>query len=147
MISGWKRIHKPRRTLSGFLRIFMELCRSKVQLVPPHGNLISGVSIPEIAYMLLRFQILCIDWFFLKKKRLLWQKTYRILMKLTWVGSNHLKVFWWMLWAISFSGVDAFLPIWILFALDFYCYILKQEFLDECIRISTYQTEQTYVKP
>ena len=28
----------------------------------------------------------------------------------------------WMLWVVSFLGVDAFLSIWILFALDFYCH-------------------------
>ena len=34
--------------------------------------------------------------------------------------------FWkWMLWVVSFSGVDAFLPIWKLFALGFYCDILS----------------------
>ena len=53
--------HKPRRTLFGFLRIFMALCRSTVQLALTHGNFIPGFANPEIAYMLLSFQILCID--------------------------------------------------------------------------------------
>ena len=39
---------------------FMELCGPKVQLAPPDGNFINGVANPEIVYMLLRFQILCI---------------------------------------------------------------------------------------
>ena len=59
-----KRIQKPRRTLSGFLRIFMELCRSEVPLAHPQGNFISGVANAETVYMLLRFQVPCIDWFF-----------------------------------------------------------------------------------
>ena len=42
-------------------------------------------------------------------------------MELTWIESNRLKLFWkLMLWVVSFLGFDAFLPIWILFALDFY---------------------------
>ena len=57
MILGCKRIHKPRKTLSG-LWIFVELCGPRVQLAPPHGNFINGVANPEIVYMLLRFQIL-----------------------------------------------------------------------------------------
>ena len=126
MILGWKRIHKPRRTLSGFLQMFMELCGSRVQLAPPHGNFINGVANPEIVYMLLCFQILCIDWFFFKKKRLLWQKFCQILMQLTWSEATIWKFFEkWMLWVVSFLGVDAFFPIWIWFALDFYCYILS----------------------
>ena len=51
----------------GFLRVFMELYESKVKLAQPHGNFINGVANPEIVYTLLLFQILCIDWFFLKK--------------------------------------------------------------------------------
>ena len=34
MVLGCKRIHKPGLTFSAFLQIFMELCRSKVQLTP-----------------------------------------------------------------------------------------------------------------
>ena len=41
---------------------FMELCRSKVQLAPLHGNVINGVADPEIVYMLLLFQILNDNW-------------------------------------------------------------------------------------
>ena len=40
---------------------FMELCGSKVQLPPLRGNFINGAANPEIVYMLLLFQILCID--------------------------------------------------------------------------------------
>ena len=71
MIWEWKRIQKPRRTLSGFLQIFMELCGSKVKLSPRTEISSIGVTNPEIAYMLLLFKILSIDWFlflfFLKK--------------------------------------------------------------------------------
>ena len=66
---------------------FHEVSGSKVQLALPHGSFTSGVTNPEIVYMLLRFQILCIDCFFLFKY-LLWQKIYYILVELTWVGSN-----------------------------------------------------------
>ena len=52
---------KPSRALPGFLRIFLELYGSKVQLGPPHRNFISGIANPETVYMLLRFQILSID--------------------------------------------------------------------------------------
>ena len=31
------------------------------QLVPLHGNFINGVASSEVVYMLLRFQILCIN--------------------------------------------------------------------------------------
>ena len=121
---GWKRIHKPRRVLSGFLQIFIELCRSKVQPASPHGNFINGVAKLEIVYMLLLFQILCIDWFFFffLKKSLLWKK-------ISWIFNRNLNgseaAIWkffekWMLWVLSFLNFDAFLPIWILFALDFF---------------------------
>ena len=33
-----QRIHKPGRSISGFSQVFVEFCRSKVQLVPPHRN-------------------------------------------------------------------------------------------------------------
>ena len=57
----------------------------------------------------------------------------------------------WMLWVVSSLGVDAFLPIWILFAVDilllyFWQWLLPQEVLEESIRIFIYQTEQTYIK-
>ena len=67
----------------------MELLESQLQLGSPHENFISGVAHPEIVYMLVHFQILCIDRFFKKKKKALTL----ILMELTRVGSNHLKVF------------------------------------------------------
>ena len=56
-----KKNPQTKRTLSGFVRIFMELCRTKDQLAPPHGNFFRGVPNSELVYMLLRFQILCID--------------------------------------------------------------------------------------
>ena len=55
------RIHKPRRALSRFARILMELCTSKGQLALLQKKIINGVANPEIFYMLLHFQILCID--------------------------------------------------------------------------------------
>ena len=48
LVLGCKRIHKLGRTCSGFLWSFMELCRSKVQLAPPRGNLSNGFAKPEI---------------------------------------------------------------------------------------------------
>ena len=130
MILGCKRIHKPKRTLSGFLRIFMKLCRSKVQLAPPHGNFINGVANPEIVYTLLLFQILCIDWYYYFEGKLI-----KYLMDLH--GSKAaIWIFFekWMLWVVSLSGVDAFLPIWILFAPDFYCYILSSGYRNRSFR-------------
>ena len=44
---------------------FHEVSASKAQPAPPHRNVVNGVANPEIVYMLLLFQILCIDWFFL----------------------------------------------------------------------------------
>ena len=35
-----------------------------------------------------------------------------------------------MRWVVSFLEVDAFLPIWILFVLDFYCYTLDSGYLN-----------------
>ena len=94
LILGCKRIHKPGRTVPGFLQIFMELCQSKAQLAPPHGNPINGAANPEIVYMLLLFQILCIDWFYFFLKYVYFERKFtKYLMELAWVGSNHLKVF------------------------------------------------------
>ena len=42
---------------------FHGVMRSRVQLVPPRGNFINGVTNPEIVTMLLRLQIHCIDFF------------------------------------------------------------------------------------
>ena len=47
---GWKKIHKPGMTFSEFSQIFMELCRTKVQIVPPYGNVFSGVANCKIFY-------------------------------------------------------------------------------------------------
>ena len=123
MILGWKRIHKSKRRRSGFLRISMDLCGSKVQLPPQHGNFINGVANPEI--VLLIFQIHCIDWFSLKNAYFD-RKFIDFWWNLHGSEANIWNIFEkWMLWAVSFLGVDAFLPILILFALDLYCYILS----------------------
>ena len=45
-----KRIHKPGRTFSGFSQIFMEFCRSNVQLAPPHENILNDITNPKIVY-------------------------------------------------------------------------------------------------
>ena len=64
MVLGCKKIHKLGRTFSGFSRIFMELCWSKVQLTLPHGNFINAVANPEIVYnkKLLPNCPLCLFW-------------------------------------------------------------------------------------
>ena len=50
-----KRIHKSGQTFSGFLRIFIEFCGSKVQVAPPHGNFSNGIS-PLTVKSSIRFQ-------------------------------------------------------------------------------------------
>ena len=45
-----QKVHKTGNTFSGFSRIFMELCGSKVQLASSHGNFIDDVANPEIVY-------------------------------------------------------------------------------------------------
>ena len=50
MVLGCKRIHISGRKFSGFLRIVMELCGSKVQLAPLHGILINGIANSETIY-------------------------------------------------------------------------------------------------
>ena len=103
MILRWKRIHKPKSRFSRFLRIFIELRVSKVQLAPQHKNFINGVANPEIDRKLIRF-----EW------------------KLHGLEATIWKFFEkWILWVVSFLEVDAFLTIRILFALGFYCYILS----------------------
>ena len=47
---GGKIIHRPERTYSGFSQIFIELCGSKVQLAPLHGNFSNGATNPNITY-------------------------------------------------------------------------------------------------
>ena len=82
--------------------------------------------------------------FFLKKH--FERKFIQYLMELTWVGSNHLKVFWrvdalssWLFgcWCVFIN----FNFIWTRFLLS-----PQKEVLDESIRIFIYQTKQTYVK-
>ena len=58
---------------------------------------------------------------------------FKYLMELTAHGSQATtqKFFEkWMLLVVSFKGINAFLPIWILFPLDFYCYILSNGYRD-----------------
>ena len=51
MVLECKRIHKPGLAFSAILRIFMELCRSKVQPTLPHGYFINGVANPGVIYL------------------------------------------------------------------------------------------------
>lgn len=51
MVLEWKRTHQPGRIFSEFLRIFMDLCMAKVQVVPNHKNFINGVVNCEIFYL------------------------------------------------------------------------------------------------
>ena len=62
-------IRMKKRTLSGFLQIFMELCKSKVQLAPLHGNFINSMALlpQNHLYAATFFQILCIDCLFYLK--------------------------------------------------------------------------------
>ena len=43
-----KRIHKPGTAFSGFSQIFMEFCRSNVELAPPHENIHNDITNPKI---------------------------------------------------------------------------------------------------
>ena len=45
-----KRIHKPGTAFSGFSQIFMEFCRSNVELAPPHENILNDITNPKIVY-------------------------------------------------------------------------------------------------
>ena len=134
-------IHKPRRTLSGFLRVFWELYGSKVQFAPPHGNFINCVANPEITYKLLLFQILLTDTF-LNKKNAYFDRN---LLHFNGTGMARKQPFEsffekWIFWVVSCLGLDAFLPIWVLFALDFVVILLEwlpqEEILEE--NISTF---------
>ena len=118
-------IDKPGRTLSGFLRIFWELYVSKVKLAPLHGNFINWVANPEITYKLLLFQILLTDTLKKKKKNAYFDRN---LLHFNGTGMARKQPFEgffekWMVWVVSFLELNAFLPIWVLFALDFCCYI------------------------
>ena len=58
-------------------RDFHEVMRGPKSNSHPRMEISSiGVTNPKIVYMLLLFQITCINWFFLKKGRSLWQKIY-----------------------------------------------------------------------
>ena len=87
--------------------------RTKISLI--------GVTNPEIVYMLLLFQMLCSYWYCLKKNAYFDRKFIKFSWNLHGSEATIWKVLKWMLRVVSFMGVDAFLPIWILFALDFYC--------------------------
>ena len=118
-------IHKPGRTLSGFLRIFWELYVSKVKLASLHGNFINWVANPEITYKLLLFQILLTDT--LKEKKNAYFD--RNLLHFNGTGmarKQPLESFFekWMFWVVTCLGLNAFLPIWVLFALDFVVILL-----------------------
>ena len=112
--------------LFGLLQIFRELCVSKIQLTLPHRNFFNGVANPKIVYMLLIFfYVYSIDWIFFEKKTV-WQKIHE--------NFNGNYTTWEQLFErflknesselLGFLKVDAFLLIWISFALAFYCYIL-----------------------
>ena len=56
-----------------------------------------------------------------------------------------------MLWVVSFLENDAFLPIWISFAIDFYSYIFSSGYRNKKFKMKISeslfnQTEQTYIK-
>ena len=104
---------------------FLDFCGFSWRYAGPQSNLHSRMEISSMALttpkspMLLRFQILCIDQ--LKKNSYFDRKLTKSESEATiWKFFEK-----WMLWVVSFLGVDAFLPIWILFALDVYCYILS----------------------
>ena len=81
-----------------------------------------GVTNPEIVYMLLLFQMLCIYWCCFLKKTLTLTENLLSFHGTYMDRKQPFERFWkWMLRVVSFLGVDVFLPIWILFALDFYC--------------------------
>ena len=149
MVLGCKRIHKP-RTLPGFLRIFMEFCGSKVQLAPPHGHFTNGVANPEIDQMLLPFHMYFLLTDFLKETLSLNENS---LFNGTYVGrqqpfESFLKNGCSEL--VGFFGVDAFLPVRIFFALDFYCYILSSGYRNQKfqkkVSESLFIKNPTYVK-
>ena len=125
MILGCKRIHKPSRTLPEFLRILWSYANPKSNL--HHRTEISSMASLNPKSSISNAFSKTLYWLiFFKKNAYFERKFIKYLMELRWVGTNHLKVFEkWMLWVVSFSGVDVFLLIWILFALDFYFYILS----------------------
>ena len=124
-ISAWYENGKESRNQRGhfldFYRFSWSYAGPKSNLHPRKKISLIGVTNPAIVYMLLLFQIICIHWF--QKKAVTLTEN---LMELTWIGSNHLKVFRkWMLGVVSVLRVNAFFPIWILFAPDFFCDILS----------------------
>ena len=99
-------MQKKPQTKENTLRIFIELCGSKVQLAPPHGNFINGFGNSEIVYMLLLFQMLLLtDIFLFKKSAYFEPKFMKYLIEPTWVWSNQLKDFWKMDALSSYSPV------------------------------------------
>ena len=114
-------IHKPRRTLSEFLRFFWELYGSKVKLAP-------FTEISSIGSLTPKSPIRC--YFFKYYWLILKKNAYfdRNLLHFNGTGMARKQPFEgffekWMVWVVSFLGLNAFLPIWVLFALDFCCYI------------------------
>ena len=53
MVLKYKRIHKLGRTFSECSGILIESSGSKVQLAPPHGSFINGVTNPKIVYVMI----------------------------------------------------------------------------------------------
>ena len=79
-------MQKKPQTKENNLRIFIELCGSKVQLAPPHGNFINGFGNSKIVCMLLLFQMLLLTDIFLFKKSAYFElKFMKFLIEPTWV--------------------------------------------------------------
>ena len=85
MVLRYKRIHKPGRTFSGYSRIFVELCKSKVQLGLPHKNFINEVATPETVYYITS----CWSPFFQ-----CFRKTTHIILRISWVYWENLAQAW-----------------------------------------------------
>ena len=65
--TGMKKNPQTKEDTSWIFTDFQGVMRLQSPTCTPHGNFINGVGNPKIVYMLLLFQIICIDWFFLKK--------------------------------------------------------------------------------
>ena len=110
------RMKKNPQTKEGTFWIFMELCRSKVQLVPPHGNSINWNRLYAATFS---NNLHWLIYFFFKKKALTLIENL-LNFNGTYVDRKQpFERFLKMDARSSFLRVNAFLPIWILFALDF----------------------------
>ena len=128
MILWWKRIHKPRRALSEFLRIFLESSSPKSILHPRTEIFLKALLTPKSSICCYVFKYFVLTNLFFCLKTVYFD---RKIFKFSW-NLHRLEATIWtfffekcMLWVVSFFGINAFLPIWIIFALDFYCYILR----------------------